>query len=240
MSTITDAQQQAIADILIGMTLPSGLGDRHNACSLAAINLALSGRLTDDIPDCMSSVVGRWIIDVQDDMPDKIRNSARWKELLPLAAGTGKLHEQQRLAIIFDWMWVDVLPTLQPVADSNGFGSQWLLMASEKSYEAADAAAKAAAAREAVASAAWARAVAAASVAAASAAWAAWEDVAVWAAGAAAAVASAVADAEARAAWEDARDAKEDAVASAAVASAVAWDRFDPCGLLQRLVEVSE
>jgi hypothetical protein len=72
------------------MTLPSGLGTEESACSIAAINLALTGELTDDIPDCMSEVIGRWIIPTQDAMPAELRNSPRWKSLLPLAAGTGQ------------------------------------------------------------------------------------------------------------------------------------------------------
>jgi hypothetical protein len=176
MSTITIDQKKAIADMLVCMTLPSGLGDEHNACSVAAINLALSGRLSDDVPDCMSSVIGRWIIGVQDAMPDDLRNSGKWKDLLPLAAGTGKMHEAARLAIILDWMWGTVLPTLQPLAEESGFGPEWLQMTTERTIEAAEAAR--------------------------AAAWA--------------------------------------AEAAGAEARADAWDRFDPCTLLQKLVEVSE
>jgi len=76
MSTITLEQQQAIAAKLASMHLPSGLGDEEAACSIAAINLALSGKLTDEIPDCMSEVIGKWIIRIQDSMPDDMRNSA--------------------------------------------------------------------------------------------------------------------------------------------------------------------
>ena len=66
MSTITTEQQTAIADFLKGRRIP---------CSVAAINLALFGRLTDHVPPCMSLVVGRWIIRIQDAMPDTMRNS---------------------------------------------------------------------------------------------------------------------------------------------------------------------
>ena len=191
-STITDAQQQSIADLLVGMKLPVGTGDERSACSIAAINLALSGRLTDDIPDCMSDVVGRWIIHAQDVMPEQMRNSQRWKELLPRAAGTGKLHERKRFAIILDWMWDTVLPTLQLMADNGGFGAEWLKMTTERTAESSRAAAEAA---EAVAEAEEVVAVAARAARAADAAWA---------------------------------------------ADAAAWERFDPCGVLQRLVEVSE
>lgn len=204
MSTITHSQQKAIADILVGMKLPSGLGNETNACSLAAINLALSGRLTDDVPDCMSDVIGRWVISVQDAMPDEMRNSARWKDLLPRAAGTGRAHEKERLEIILDWMWSDVLPTCQPAADSDGFGPEWLRMTTARTAQSADAARAAGAAVVA-----WSAAEAAEEARAA---------VAARAAGSAARAAGAAAEADA----------------------ARAWDRFDPCGLLQKLVEVSE
>ena len=60
-----------------GRTLPVGLGSKETACSLAAINLALTGTLTDEIPDCMSKVIGRWVLVVQDVMSSKHRNSER-------------------------------------------------------------------------------------------------------------------------------------------------------------------
>jgi len=183
MSTITLEQQTAIAAKLASMHLPSGLGDEEAACSIAAINLALTGKLTDDIPPCMSEVIGKWIIRIQDAMPDDMRNSERWKQLLPRAAGTGRAKEKERLAIILDWMWESVLPTLQPLADKHGFGREWQTMTTERT--------KAAAAR--VAAAAEAARAAAAARAAEAAAWAAEAD---------------------------------------------AWQAFDPCGLLERLINV--
>jgi hypothetical protein len=164
MSTITLEQQTAIAAKLASMTLPSGLGDEESACSIAAINLALSGKLTDDIPDCMSEVIGKWIIRIQDAMPADMRNSERWKQLLPLAAGTGRAKEKKRLQIILDWMWGTVLPTLQPHADANGFGAEWQTMTTERTKAAAADAARAAA-RVARAEAAAARAAATAAAA---------------------------------------------------------------------------
>ena len=50
---------QRIADFLAEHQLSSGLGTAEEPCSIAAINLALTGRLTDDIPQCMSPVIGR-------------------------------------------------------------------------------------------------------------------------------------------------------------------------------------
>lgn len=140
MSTITAEQQAAIAAKLAGMTLPRGIGTTENACSIAAINLALTGTLTDNIPPCMSEVIGRWIISVQDAMPSEMRNSSEWKSLLPLAAGTGRDREKERLEIIMQWMWNDVLPTVQPIADRSGFGAEWRAMTDAKDVETARAA----------------------------------------------------------------------------------------------------
>lgn len=175
--------------------LSCGVGTEESACSIAAINLALTGELTDDIPACMSEVIGRWIITVQDAMPAEIRNSARWKTLLPLAAGTGRAKESERIAIILDWMWCTTLPSLQQIADKYGFGGTWSEMCELKTPAAAYAAA----------------------------------DAAAYAARAAA---RAAADAAARAAR--AADAAADA---ADAADAAAWENFDPCAVLEKLIE---
>jgi hypothetical protein len=142
-STLTQKQQAAIAALIEPMTLAKGVGSKESACSIAAINLALTGEVTDRIPDCMSEVIGRWIIQIQDRMPAGIRNSAEWKRLLPLAAGTGRAKEEKRLALIMDWMW-KALELVQPVADAKGFGAEWATMLREKTRDAAKAAGDAA------------------------------------------------------------------------------------------------
>ena len=137
MSTITKEQQQAILSWVSTHDIPSGLGTAEAACSIASINLALTGELTDRIPDCMSPVIGRWIIRVQDSMPADMRNGAEWKHLLPLAAGTGRKHEAERRQIVMDWMWITVLPYLQALADKRGFGDKWRAMCEQKTWSAA-------------------------------------------------------------------------------------------------------
>lgn len=158
MSTITPEQQQKIADYLATHELPKGLGTEESACSIAAINLSLTGKLTDAIPTCMSEVIGRWIIRVQDSMPKEMRNGPEWKRLLPWAAGTGRMKEKERLKIILNWMWGRVLPEIQGIADQRGFGEKWQAMHTEKTARAAGAAAEAArAAAYAAADVAWAK-----------------------------------------------------------------------------------
>jgi len=197
-------------------TLPKGMGNEESACSIAAINLAISGKMTDEIPDCMSEVIGCATITLQDAMPDDMRNSARYKAWLPTAVGTGRdrEQEQERLAILMDWMWRTVLPQLQPLADEEGFGKEWRTMCSERTQEAAYAAVDAAAS--------------AAYVAVDAAACAADAAVAAADAVAADAVAVAVAVAAARAA---------DAAAYAARAANF-WQTVDPIGVLERMTNL--
>lgn len=139
-STITRQQQKEIRSLVESMELSRGIGTSKSACSIAAINLALTGKLTDAIPACMSLAIGRWIVEVQDAMPAEIRNSHKWKRLLPLAAGTGRELEQERLQILLDWMWDVVLPSLQALADANGFGFAWSVMCEQKTSDTAHAA----------------------------------------------------------------------------------------------------
>jgi hypothetical protein len=149
MTNLTAEQDQAIRQYLATCKLLSqGLGTNDEPCSIAAINLALTGELTDRIPECMSPVIGKWIITIQDAVPHEMRNSPEWKALLPLAAGTGRGHEQQRIELILDWMWETVLAALQPVANQQGFGDEWSAMLIERSERATDAAVTAASAAD--------------------------------------------------------------------------------------------
>ena len=108
--------------------LSTGGGPEEPACSLVAINLALTGRPSRSIPDCMSAAIGYWIICVQTEMPDEIRNGRAWKDLLPRAAATGRDREHERLTVLLDYAWNTVLPLLQGLADRKGFGDEWRRM----------------------------------------------------------------------------------------------------------------
>ena len=143
---ITTKQETAIRDTLATMpTLAVGLGTKEQACSIAAINLAMTGTLTDTVPECMSLVIGRWIISVQDQMPATIRDSAAWRELLVLSAGTGQEHESERVVLMLEWMW-SALALVQPLADVMGYGVAWATMLSERTTAAATSAATSASA----------------------------------------------------------------------------------------------
>ena len=225
-----------------GYKIPTGIGTEEAACSLAAINLALTGELTGDVPPCMSEVVGEWIIVVQDRMPAEIRDSPEWRALLPLAAGTGRDKEQERLAIILDWMWETVLPYFQPITDVVGYGTAWRAMCMARTEEAANTAREAASeAARATDNAAIAESAARAAKAAgyaphdaphdaARAAWGASRAAgevayaAAWATYAANAATSAAAWATGYSAW--------------LAGYAAAWEEYDPVGVLRKLVDV--
>jgi hypothetical protein len=141
MTKWTDENAAKLRDYLATHELPDGLGSEESACSVAAINLVLTGTLTDNIPSCMSPVIGSATIVLQDAMPHALRNSDRYKAWLPTAAGTGRDREQERLAVLLEWMWSTVLPELQGVADTRGFGVEWQEMCEKRTPDAAAAAA---------------------------------------------------------------------------------------------------
>ncbi len=104
------------------LRLPEGVGEgwetsdgeKPNACSIAAINLALTGLVSDDVPACMDDYLGGWIIQVQDELDDKTRNSKEWRRLLPYAAGTAgdSASTKARQDAYNDYVWEVVLPLL--------------------------------------------------------------------------------------------------------------------------------
>ena len=243
MTTVwTQDADARLRDYLASHEVAEGIGTQESACSVAAINLALTAELTDTIPMCMSKVIGQWMVIVQDEMPSEMRNSSGWKRLLPMAAGTGREREEERLALVMDWMWGTVLPDLQSVADRGGFGAEWRIMCTERSLDAAAAAsAGAAGASEAegpprVAWSALSVARAASRTAGATAKAAAWHGgstgpaAAAWAAAVVARCSRDAINAAARAA----------VVAAGASDGDKSWERYDPVGLLARLVAEGE
>lgn len=110
-----------------GYTIPAGVGTREAASSMGAIYMALTGKLANKRPPCMSYVIGRWIVFVQDRIPQKARDDCEWRNLLRLAARSrpeGEL-ELKRLDVVIDWVWETVLPTLEPVAEKYDIGMNW-------------------------------------------------------------------------------------------------------------------
>ena len=85
---ITAEQTEAIREYFATHTIPRGVGSENSACTIAAINLQLTGKLSDELHPCMSPVIRRWVIRVQDSMPSAIRNSEQWKAAAVGIAGS--------------------------------------------------------------------------------------------------------------------------------------------------------
>lgn len=127
------ADQQKVADYLPELNLTHGRGsDEHNACSIAAINLALSGKLSDEPTPCMSLPIRAWVIAVQDAMPIWMmqptdEHGDRWRAALPLVAGTINIPSAPIHAAVRDWMWQalggDLVPSWIPVQHTKYWGN---------------------------------------------------------------------------------------------------------------------
>ena len=109
--SFTKEDREKISRFLSKTRLHQGLGSAVSPCSIAAINIALTGDIGDHRPPCMSPVIHRFIIEAQDLAGDEMRNSEEWKALLPWAAGSlDEVEiELERLSLVRDWLWDTVL-----------------------------------------------------------------------------------------------------------------------------------
>jgi hypothetical protein len=190
---------------------PSG-----GACAMDAVNWLVHGR-HGDRPECACPVIGRYVIGINDKMPDGQRQ--RLLAFLPRIAGSRSAAHQQARAEILARGAVRVLaPIALDAAGLSGEAKRLRALAPDCTMrEAARAARAARAAADAAARAAWAaRAAGAAGWAAADAAAdaAAWAAEAAWAADAAASCAEAAREAAeaAEAAWDAALQLLSDAL----------------------------
>jgi hypothetical protein len=111
---VTDTiDHETIAAQLARIELVHGVGrDKEHACTIAALNIALHGKLTDTRDACMSRVVHLWVIRVQDKMPVAMmqpgdEHGDRWRAAAPYIAGSATTteREKERVQLILDWMW---------------------------------------------------------------------------------------------------------------------------------------
>lgn len=140
-SRLTPTQKQSLYDLLLNTDLSEQSNPNawpQPVSLLETINVALTGENEDEIPFSMSQVVGRWIGFSQHLIPGKIQNTKKWKKLLVQAVGTNNNLECQRLQVLMDWMWEDILPLGQIAADKGGFGDHWHTLLALKSQRAAD------------------------------------------------------------------------------------------------------
>lgn len=124
--TINSQDFENIQKFVNSHQISKGVGTYESACSIASINLALTGKLADNIPDCMSPIIGHWIISVQDQVSHAMRNTVEWRALLPFAAGTGRNPEKEieRVRILRAWFHEN-MHIANDVLDAHGLGEKW-------------------------------------------------------------------------------------------------------------------
>lgn len=132
---IVQAEKNAIRTFLAGRTITSKLGDASACCSIASINMATRQMLCDDAPPEMPDTIYQWLVPVQDAMPDRLRNAADWRALLPEAAYVlkdkpGGQAEARRFEVLKNWVWDAAMPLVRPAAQvaifrGRPFSEQW-------------------------------------------------------------------------------------------------------------------
>lgn len=130
-----------LRQFLADHTLSAGMGTADSPCSIGAINLVLSNKLTDERPECMHPILHAFVIHIQDVMPDSLRNSSRYKDAIPRLLNTANSTLDHK-RILLDWLFTKVLPIVPHIG--TPFETEWLHMLEVRTHEAADKAAKAA------------------------------------------------------------------------------------------------
>lgn len=147
-TTITDEQRNALRAALTSpeLFLVSGQGDADTpgvgqACTITEISLVLIGRLDDGPHPCICNVIRRWVIRIQDDMPDEIRNSAAWREAAIGIAGSAAnlATEKRRVEFLLNWMWEALADKDVLASIPESIRSVWNEMLSKRSADAATA-----------------------------------------------------------------------------------------------------
>ena len=108
--------------------IPSGLGTDENPCTIAMIHIAYNGELSDEVLECTSDVIAMFAMRIQDLMSWGLRNSKEWREIIPLIPATGKDMEQERLAVLRNWIFEEILPLVDEKAAADGHIAEWLKM----------------------------------------------------------------------------------------------------------------
>lgn len=138
--------QQKVKDFLDSHPhLSKGVVNEEEMCTIAVVNMALTGRLTAGLHPCVSHIIHKWVIVTQDSMPDAIRDSGAWRESIPLIAGSAASEEieRARLKRIIAWMWDSLADKAVLAAVPEDARQAWGRMLVERTPAAAYAASNA-------------------------------------------------------------------------------------------------
>jgi hypothetical protein len=109
---ITQETREQVARECATRRMVTGTGDHGEgtACLMSAVNLGLTGRLTDKHHPYVSEAVRGLVVGLHDSLPDAVRSGQAWRSLGPLMLGTGDDgHDDERVRMILGWVRGSVL-----------------------------------------------------------------------------------------------------------------------------------
>lgn len=95
-----------------------------------------------DVPmhGSMSPVMWAFAREAQRLMPEELAASPAWARAVSGVIGSlSPDDEQKRTNLVVEWLWVTVMPRVQPHADRHGFGPSWSLMTEQRTWRQAEA-----------------------------------------------------------------------------------------------------
>lgn len=127
---VREREKKNLRDFLTrdGYIIPAGTGEEDAPCSIAAINLVLDEEFTDTIREGMSVEIGYWIREVQDAMPEGLRNSMAWKMLLVETPWTDINHEVDIRRYQQNWLFTKVVDSVREIATYCDLKDEWVKM----------------------------------------------------------------------------------------------------------------
>ena len=139
---LTDTQLAAVREAFVdeNTRLVHGVGESAEArCTIAAINIALTGKLTDKAHPCVSEVIRQWVIRVQDAMPVEMLNEPQWRQAAIGIAGSAAPPEveQRRVELTVEWMWDRLADPAVLAAIPVSARGMWDRMLAERTADAA-------------------------------------------------------------------------------------------------------
>ena len=99
--------------------------------------LGEEGECPEVIPPCISGVIARTIIILEDCMPDCQRTSPFWKETIMDAVHTGMGREKERNQTLLQWVFEKPIPVAQQIANGKNAGPAWKAMTEIRNPQAA-------------------------------------------------------------------------------------------------------
>lgn len=89
MTTNYETEKALYTAFLKDLRLVAGVGNLKagEACTESALQLALTGKLTDDRHPCVDPLIHKWVMNVQDRLDNATLNGP-WKDIAPMVVGT--------------------------------------------------------------------------------------------------------------------------------------------------------